>query len=104
MSTSTIGRLLLISTLLLVTIWPAFPAAVAAGAPADEKMKPEEVVAKHLESIGTPGARAAVRSRVVAGTSLATFRVRGVNQAQGRVVLASEGARNMVAMKFDAND
>lgn len=99
-----IGRLSLISTLLLITIWPA-PAVVATSTlPAADKMKPEEVVAKHLESIGTSEARAAVRSRAMVGTSVATFRIKGINQAQGKVVIASEGVKNLVAMAFNTNE
>lgn len=34
---------------------------------AGDKLKPEELIAKHLESIGTPEARAAVKTRVLKG-------------------------------------
>jgi len=98
-----IGRLSLISSLLLITLWPA-PVATAGittnTSAAADKMKPEEVVAKHLESIGTSEARTAVRSRAMVGTSVATFRIKGISQAQGRVVIASEGVKNLMAMAF----
>ena len=40
---------------------------------AGDKVKPEEIVAKHLESIGTAEARAKVTNRIVGGAVVATF-------------------------------
>jgi hypothetical protein len=40
-------------------------------------MKSEDVVAKHLDSIGTAEVRAAAKSRVVQGTSLFKIRIGG---------------------------
>lgn len=100
-----ITKFSLIATLLYITLLPSTPvAAVLANRPTDDKMTPEELVTKHLESIGTVEGRAAIRSRAMVGTSLATFRIRGVNQAQGRVVIASEGVKNLIAMAFDTNE
>jgi hypothetical protein len=97
-------RLSLISTLLLTVILPSPSAVVIANTHAADKMEPEELVAKHLESLGTSEARAMVRSRAVIGTSTATFRIKGSTQAQGRVVLASDGIKNLLAMAFDTNE
>lgn len=102
---SRICKLSLIPTLFFMLICHAPAAVVAAvNTPAADKMEPEEVVAKHLESIGTSEARAAVRSRAIVGTSVATFRIKGISRAQGRVVLASEGMKNLVAMAFDSKE
>ncbi len=68
----------------------------------DDKPKVEDVVAKHLQSIGKDDARAAVRSRVIAGATLATFKSRGTASVQGGAVLASEGPKNIVTMRFEA--
>lgn len=103
-ATSRIRKLLLVPVLLSLTIWTAPVAALAANTLADDKMEPEALVAKHLESIGTAEARAAIRSRTMVGTSVATFRVKGLSQAQGRVVIASEGVKNLFAMAFDTNE
>jgi hypothetical protein len=65
-----------------------------------DKMTPEEVVARHLESIGTAKARASVTSRIIAGTSLVIFRTPPPGQATGRAVLASEGLKNLIGMSF----
>jgi hypothetical protein len=69
-----------------------------------DKMKPEEVVAKHLDSIGTAAARAAAKSRIIQGTTLATFRIGGTGQAAGGSVLASAGNRSLVSVVFNNSD
>ena len=68
---------------------------------AQEKMKPEEIIAKHLESIGSAEARAAMKSVTAVGTSKATFFGRGGGVAEGISVVASKGGKYMVAMKFN---
>ena len=67
---------------------------------ATDKMTPEELVARHLESIGTAKARASVTSRIIAGNSLVIFRTPPPGQATGRAVLASEGPKNLIGMSF----
>ena len=67
---------------------------------ATDKMTPVELVARHLESIGTAKARASVTSRIIAGTSLVIFRTPPPGQATGRAVLASEGSKNLIGMSF----
>lgn len=67
---------------------------------ATNKITAEELVAKHLESIGTAQARAAVKSRIIAGNSVVVFRTEPKGQAAGRAVLASEGPRNLIGMSF----
>lgn len=71
---------------------------------ADEKMRAEEVVAKHLDSIGTAEARRAVNNRVVVGTTKFSYRAKGVGQTEGRVVLASEGVKSLIGMEFPEQD
>jgi hypothetical protein len=76
---------------------------VAAGSSsslAQEKMKAAEVVAKHLDSIGSAKAREAVKTRILAGTSQVIFRTEPSGQAIGRAVLASEGLKQLVGMSF----
>jgi hypothetical protein len=65
-----------------------------------EKMKPEEVVARHLESIGTAKARESITTRIIAGTSQVIFHTAPTGQAVGKAVLASEGVRNLIGMSF----
>jgi hypothetical protein len=75
-------------------------AAVSPGTPGPDKMKPEEVVAKHLEAIGTAEARAKAKSHVIIGQAVATFRIGGSGKAEGGSVLASQGTRNLVAIVY----
>lgn len=60
-----------------------------------------EVLSRHLDSIGSPQARAAVKSRVILGTALVTFRIGGKGQAEGRAVLASQGDKSLVGISFE---
>ncbi|MGH9972011.1 MAG: hypothetical protein ACREBG_30055 [Pyrinomonadaceae bacterium] len=68
-----------------------------------DKLSVDEIVSKHLDSIGAANARAAVRSRIIGGVSQVTFRSRGIAQADGSAVLASEGTKSMVTMKFESS-
>lgn len=65
-----------------------------------EKLKAEDVVQKHLESIGTPAERAAAAHRVILGTVEFHFRARGTGQTAGNAVLASEGLMTLIGMTF----
>lgn len=69
-----------------------------------QKLKPEEVIAKHLESIGTAEARAAAKSRMIVGDVLVKFISQKNQTAQGRLVMASEGARSLIGMNLNAAD
>lgn len=66
-----------------------------------QKLKAEEVIAKHREAIAPAETLASVTSRVSTGTVVVTFREPGTGQVGGRAVLASDGPRNMLAMVFD---
>src|SRR5712671_6261167 len=63
-----------------------------------QKIKPEDIVAKHLEAIGPSKARAS--ARIIAGTSQVIFRTPPPGQAIGRAVLASDGPKNLIGMSF----
>jgi len=65
-----------------------------------EKLTAEEVVARHLKSIGTPEDLAAIKTRIVAGTSLFTARSPGSGQNSGLSILFSEGNKSVIAMTF----
>ena len=67
---------------------------------ATDKITPDELVARHLESIGTAKARASITTRIIVGTSLVIFRTPPPGQATGRAVLASEGLKNLIGMSF----
>jgi hypothetical protein len=68
-------------------------------------MRSEEVVARHLESIGTEAARAGAKNRVIIGISRAIFKSRtGTGAIDGRAVLASENNKVLFGMGFDNPD
>ena len=69
-------------------------------APTVEKLKAEDVVRKHVDSIGTPAQRATAAHRVILGTVLFSFRARGTGQTQGNAVLASDGMMSLIGMQF----
>ena len=88
------ARLLLPFTLLIaagVSIVPAH---------ADDKLKPEELVAKHLESIGTAEARARVNGTQIKGNASVAVRLCGEGQVDGQVLMASTDAANLINMNF----
>jgi hypothetical protein len=64
-------------------------------------VKPDEIVAKHLESIGSPQARN-VKSRVVQGGSTYRVLVGGSGAIDGKYVFASEGQKSDILLKINA--
>ena len=89
---SVVRGLLFVSAFLAVF---CFPAATAA-----QKLTPEEVVAKHLASLGTPEKRAAIRTRVLEGPARLDILVGGGMPLAGRALVASEGPKYRVALEF----
>ena len=65
-----------------------------------QKLKPEEVVARHLESLGSSKARGAITTRIIAGTAQVIFRTAPSGQAVGKAVLASDGLKSLFGMSF----
>lgn len=75
-------------------------ATTGSSSPAPEKMTPEEVISKHLESIGTAEARAKIKSHVILGTATATFRLGGTGTSSGGSVMASQGGKSLIAIIY----
>jgi hypothetical protein len=95
------SKKLIIFALLLAIIAPV---ATNSKTAAIDKVTVEELVAKHLQSLGTDEARAAVGSRVMVGVSHVTFRVDAVGQAEGKAVMASDGVKNLFTVVFASKD
>lgn len=68
---------------------------------ADDKPKVEEIIAKHLESIGAAETIASVTSRIIAGSVTANMRAPKQAKMSGSALLASEGAHNTIGMGFE---
>ena len=69
-----------------------------------QKMKAEDVLAKHLESIAMAEARAAVKSQVLIGEVTIKFISQKNLTAQGRIVMASAAEKNFPGMSLNASD
>jgi len=91
-------RKLLSFASLLAIAWALLLAAAAKSSA--QKLKPEEVVAQHLESIGSAKERAAIKTRIISGSSQVVFHTTPVGQAVGRAVLASEDVKSLLGMSF----
>ena|SRR6266404_815872 len=89
-----------LSVVSLLAIALALPVFVVPSKSSAQKLKPEDIVARHLESIGSAQERAAVTTRIIAGTSQVIFRTPPPGQATGRAVLASDGIKNLIGMRF----
>ena len=69
---------------------------------AQEKMKPEDVITKHLEAVGSADARAMSRSRIVSGSSLMSLRTGGRGQADGPALIASKNDSFLINASFES--
>ncbi|CAN5828730.1 MAG: hypothetical protein H0X72_06255 [Acidobacteria bacterium] len=74
-----------------------FPTSVFA-----QKMKAEDVLAKHLESIGTADIRVSIKTQIVVGDALVKFISPRNTDVQGRIVLASAAEKNFLGMSLNA--
>lgn len=95
-------RTLALAFALLAALLPSTPRA-ATPARGDDKMKAEDLIAKHLEAIGPQAARAAAQTRIVGGSSRAVFKARSTSGAiDGQVVIASTDNKVVLGMRFDS--
>jgi len=76
--------------------------AVASNCLAQEtkKLTAEEVIASHLESIGTAEARSSFKSVVAQGVVTGTIRVGGAGTGKGGAVMASQGPMSLIGLIF----
>lgn len=63
-------------------------------------LKPEDLVAHHLDSLGTAAAREANKSRVVQGTARFKLLVGGGGQLEGKSAVVSQERKLNVLLKF----
>lgn len=97
------GARLVLSSILIFSFSMAAMARVPAKANrpvGGDKMTAEEVVAKHLAAVGTPEARAAMKSIVAVGKVVSTLKVGGAGTLDGRIVMASTGNRNLIGIDY----
>ena len=65
-----------------------------------KKLTADEVIASHLESIGTAEARSAFKSLVAQGVVEVTIRVGGGGKGKGGAVMASQGPMSLIGFRF----
>ena len=65
------------------------------------KMKPEELVARHLAALGSPESRSVVQSRGAQGTARMEVLRGGSGFLEGPVVFASQGRKLLLSMQFN---
>jgi hypothetical protein len=87
-------RLIKLGIVLVLSCAVALPA-FAAG-----KLTLDDVIARHLQSIGTPAARAAVKSRVAQGTTRFEFVTGGAGKMDGKTTLVSQENNSRLVMRF----
>lgn len=74
----------------------------AAPPAAAQKLKVEEIVARHLSSIGTAEARASIKNRLVTGSGEVSLRLGGQGTYACKGQLLSEGNKFRMVYLFDA--
>jgi hypothetical protein len=68
------------------------------------KLSPDEIIAKHIASIGSPSAVSAVKSRVFVGQAQLTSKIGYIGQLMGQAQFASSGDSIILATVFNSND
>lgn len=87
-----VQRFIVVSTFLAALGFPSVAAA--------QKLTPEEVVGKHLASIGPAETLAGIRTRTLEGRARLDILVGGGIPIAGRALLASDGRKYRVALEF----
>jgi hypothetical protein len=88
------------SRIAMATLFLSAASSLMSGA----EMKAEDVVARHLDSIGTAEARSAAKTRLVQGTSRFKIALNGSGEPQGTSALVSEGRKVVVMIKLANSD
>jgi hypothetical protein len=70
----------------------------------DKELTPEEIVAAHLKSIGTPDLLASLKSRGMVGKSSVDFTQGGVGKLTGQCMVASSGRSLSIILKYGGPD
>jgi len=77
---------------------------VPSSAIGQEKLTAEDVVNKHLESLGEVSVRDPARSRTAKGSSLMTLKTGGSGQASGPAIMKSKDGSMVIDATFDSPD
>jgi outer membrane lipoprotein-sorting protein len=66
-----------------------------------QKLKAEEIIAKHLDSIGTAEKRASLKTFIAVGEVRVEFITQKNQPASGRLVVASDGSKSFLGMSLN---
>jgi hypothetical protein len=80
----------------LIVVFLFFTAVVPA-----QKMPVDEIITKHLDSIGTADARRKLKDQVASGVVRFSIIKQGGAAGDGRIVFASEGMKTLLGMTFN---
>jgi len=69
-----------------------------------QKLKAEEIIAKHLSSIASPEKLSSIKSLIAVGEVKVDFITQKNQPASGRIVLTSQGGRSFLGMQLNATD
>ncbi len=81
-----------------------FVALILVSAATAQKLKAEDIVAKHVESIGSAEKRAAMTSMMAVGDATVVFVTQKNQTAIGRIVVASTGPKMFLGLNLNAAD
>jgi tellurite resistance-related uncharacterized protein len=68
-----------------------------------QKMNPEEIIAKHLDSIGTIEKRSVIKNQMVLGDAKFAAKGNGLS-ASGKIVIFSANNKSLWGMNFNSNE
>jgi len=97
MKSMTLEKLIVFSGMLLAVVSSATQNCLSQEA---KKPTPDEIIASHLESIGTAEARSAFKSVVAQGTVTVNVRIGGSGKGTGGAVVASQGPMSLMGFIF----
>ena len=82
---------------ILIAVWLALP-----GFAQETRLKPEELIARHLEAFGNAEVRAAAKSRIVSGSVNLTSKLGGSGNMAGQTMMASVGTKFRFGTRFNS--
>jgi hypothetical protein len=85
----------------ILTLVVLFLAAASLNA---QKLKAEDLIAKHLDSIAPAEKRSSIKSLIAVGEVRVDYKTQKNQPASGRIVIASEGPKMFFGMQLNATD
>jgi hypothetical protein len=94
-----------LSTILMLLLSTAcFLSSIRSAQAQDKKLTSEELIARHLDSIGTAEARSKASTRVAGGETKFIARLGGSANVDGQAMMVSSGAKLRFGLKLPLND